>query len=211
MGDYIPQAPISDEAKKHNQNLPGMGGLFNTVNMNLYHYAGNNPVKYTDPDGREDSGIDWYKEITECINSTKIGFRDEFNINLPGFLSANAYIDLMSTGTDKENTDGPIYSQGAGCSLSLQIGNFTLINFSLDYSRQGKYTDGYNCPLDLFGYDFEFSHDLDFSTTYDITLPIPGCSISINCTEVEDLYWKACYVFEKFLVREFKELFSKED
>ena len=53
LGEYIPQAPISDEAKKHNQNLPGMGGVFNTVNLNLYHYAANNPVKYLDPDGRQ--------------------------------------------------------------------------------------------------------------------------------------------------------------
>ena len=45
-------APIDDEAKKHNENLPGMGGVFNTVNLHVYHYAGNNPVKYTDPDGR---------------------------------------------------------------------------------------------------------------------------------------------------------------
>ena len=51
LGEYIPQAPISDEARKHNQNLPGMGGVFNHTNGNLYHYAGNNPVKYTDPDG----------------------------------------------------------------------------------------------------------------------------------------------------------------
>ena len=29
-----------------------MGGVFNVVNLHLYHYAGNNPVKYTDPDGR---------------------------------------------------------------------------------------------------------------------------------------------------------------
>jgi hypothetical protein len=29
-----------------------MGGVFNTVNLHLYHYAGNNPVKYTDPDGK---------------------------------------------------------------------------------------------------------------------------------------------------------------
>ena len=28
-----------------------MGGVFNTVNLHVYHYAGNNPVKYTDPDG----------------------------------------------------------------------------------------------------------------------------------------------------------------
>jgi hypothetical protein len=29
-----------------------MGGVFNVVNLHLYHYAGNNPVKYTDPDGK---------------------------------------------------------------------------------------------------------------------------------------------------------------
>ena len=52
LSDYIPLAPVNAEAKKHNRNLPGMGGIFNTVNMHLYHYAGNNPVKYTDPDGR---------------------------------------------------------------------------------------------------------------------------------------------------------------
>ena len=45
LGEYIPQAG-SDTS-----NLPGMGGLFNHVNHNLYHYAGNNPVKYVDPTG----------------------------------------------------------------------------------------------------------------------------------------------------------------
>ena len=51
MGEYFPSAPVNDEAKKRNGSLPGQGGVFNYVNLHAYHYAGNNPVKYTDPDG----------------------------------------------------------------------------------------------------------------------------------------------------------------
>jgi hypothetical protein len=51
MGEYIPQAPVNEEARKRNGNLPGMGGVYNYINLHTYHYAGNNPVKYIDPTG----------------------------------------------------------------------------------------------------------------------------------------------------------------
>ena len=59
MGEYLPIAPVNDEAKKRNQNLPGQGGVFNYVNLHAYHYAGNNPVKYVDPDGRSPGWPEW--------------------------------------------------------------------------------------------------------------------------------------------------------
>jgi RHS repeat-associated protein len=57
LGEYIPGAPVDEEARKRNGNLPGMGGVYNLINLHLYHYAGNNPVKYTDPDGRIDKKV----------------------------------------------------------------------------------------------------------------------------------------------------------
>ena len=75
LGEYIPKAPINDEAKKHNENLPGMGGIYNTVNLHVYHYAGNNPVKYTDPNGKSldvvDNGNGTYTVCGGIENSDK--------------------------------------------------------------------------------------------------------------------------------------------
>ncbi|WP_253731803.1 hypothetical protein [Treponema denticola] len=71
-------APVNDEAKKHNENLPGLGGVYNTVNLHVYHYAGNNPVKYVDPDGRVSCGtevilrIDGYLDKNNAFGMAKI-------------------------------------------------------------------------------------------------------------------------------------------
>ena len=34
----------------------GEGGVYNTVNFNVYHYGGNNPIKYIDPTGMYTEG-----------------------------------------------------------------------------------------------------------------------------------------------------------
>jgi len=119
QGDYIPVAPINDDARKHNQNLPGMGGVFNTVNMHAYHYAGNNPVKYVDPDGRlirhlsyRRQGFDTMSEaaihILNFINPISI----EYNIEFTGFIY-------------RDNNDGkyyatvPVHGNQTGSTLDL--------------------------------------------------------------------------------------------
>jgi len=50
--------------------LPGMGGVFNAINMDVYHYAGNNPVKLVDPDGN-----DIIKAVFEISITGALGFK----------------------------------------------------------------------------------------------------------------------------------------
>jgi RHS repeat-associated protein len=115
MGEYVPVAPINDEARKRSGNLPGMGGIFNTVNMHVYHYAGNNPVKYTDLDGNNIISLNIENNtffLTQIIDIAGKGFYFDNDNNLqidetvaPGELySKTARAQLISAIKNTEKT-----------------------------------------------------------------------------------------------------------
>ncbi|MES0491896.1 MAG: RHS repeat-associated core domain-containing protein, partial [Leptospirales bacterium] len=55
LSEYLPKGEqvYFPEKAFNAKSLKGSGGVFNSVNANLYHYAGVNPVKLIDPDGRQ--------------------------------------------------------------------------------------------------------------------------------------------------------------
>jgi len=90
QGDYIPSAPIDDEARKRNGNLPGQGGIYNYVNLHVYHYAGNNPIKYVDTDGEETTVI-YISNKSDSWNKIAGGSHVALYVSNPG-LSSNGMV-----------------------------------------------------------------------------------------------------------------------
>jgi hypothetical protein len=110
LGEYVPGAPVNDEARKRNKNLPGMGGVYNTVNLHLYHYAGNNPVKYTDPDGKELYQPLIFKQMDTAFKAVKFLIENRESILKIGIgagkIAVGAGLAALGTGTGAGITVG---------------------------------------------------------------------------------------------------------
>ena len=136
LSDYISKAPIDDEAKKHNENLPGMGGVFNVVNLHLYHYAGNNPVKYTDPDGK----IVIAPAVVWGINATLFGYGVVASRNDEIGFAARHPIIAVQLGLPKDGGRHGINSAASNFAINSGLSKFAFTGASQDLgSKKGAY------------------------------------------------------------------------
>ena len=169
LSDYIPKAPIDDEAKKHNENLPGMGGVFNVVNLHLYHYAGNNPVKYTDPDGREDS---YYPQHFDAENYAK------YQLNAVG---AGFYIAFRQVKSHIGNFFGNLFA-GKGDIGIVTSGSVQIGDISYGCTITGTIKKGISIEFD----DLKSAGLAALQSTFSdspITLNVDGVSVQYKITK----------------------------
>jgi len=140
LGEYVPGAPTDEEARKRNGNLPGMGGVFNTVNLHLYHYAGNNPIKYTDPTGMYPIKGSTSEIIT---GNDRVATRSYMNPNAANEKYYREQKDLVGAAYVWSGND-PVTDGGVDCSggvlFSLREMGFDLPDMNADEFTK-KYTE----------------------------------------------------------------------
>jgi RHS repeat-associated protein len=177
MGEYIPGAPINDEVRRQNRNLPGMGGVFNYVNLHTYHYAGNNPVVLTDPDGRKlffsGSRTERRKFLT-MINSVS---NEQYRFRWRGFGNYELVkTNKLNESGLKENSDiinrvinddinlvGVFASSDRVGGANVELGNIAMPDIT------GINTEGVDANIDFYSSDYSlvFNTNLTFTTGSD--------------------------------------------
>ena len=138
LSDYIPKASIDDEAKKHNENLPGMDGVYNVVNLHLYHYEGNNPVKYTDPTGEWVVSIGFFGSAgagagCSVSGGVAIGYSKEKGITMGIFSSESIGAEFVPNASGGVFASLDVFSTGveSGITQTMTIGGSADIGISV--------------------------------------------------------------------------------
>jgi len=164
--------------------LVGLGGVFNAVNTDVYHYAGNNPVKLVDPDGNDVIGFVINTNLTIGMGRKgQIGIILDDKNNIWVFASANTTLGinmsylggsvLVSSAKDAEtflNQQYITFEAGIG-TLSGEIGVANsdkgfdyLLSFGISMSDNNRFTSifgnllskkAYGNFLDI-GFNFNF-------------------------------------------------------
>ena len=115
LGEYLPSGNKEEDVK-----LPGKG-VFNPLNLNLYHYANNNPIKYVDPKGETATeataiGLSWLPlvdspviPVADIVYAVIVGgtafveygipFLTTYGPQIPGLIDSG--IRMMSQAGDK--------------------------------------------------------------------------------------------------------------
>jgi hypothetical protein len=89
-----------------------MGGVFNLVNLHLYHYAGNNPVKYVDPDGK-------FVITIGISGNAHMGLGIQGGMGIAISISKEKGFDLGVYANTGLMGSGPLPSAGLGVTLGI--------------------------------------------------------------------------------------------
>jgi RHS repeat-associated protein len=145
---YLPLAPVDEEAIKRNQDLPGEGGVFNIVNLALYHYSANNPLANYDPTGFDTSKITVNIELGFIVGgSISIGILGDNSGSIGNFAVVSGYsygvhpLPEVSLSIFHEKTKAKtVYDLGGGADrFSVSYGEILMFTMAeTDYRNKIK-------------------------------------------------------------------------